>query len=204
MFKTMNGNLKRLVATFLMGALMLTGNGFVAGGVLNALLSPSLPAYAEGVKAVEIVDKQRETTTAMTEEDEKYKAMWDELVEQYGPDVDWPLEVWAEYSQRVVEMRVVRPDWIHGLPAAEDIQRDEAVEIAKAHLLETMGFKEDMWKRFKTSVNFIVTDPEKPYYRVIIYPAKAEEYAEIGSYLCYLDGRSGEITEFLTPADAVG
>lgn len=78
------------------------------------------------------------------------------------------------------------------------------MDIAGKHLLAEMGFKDEVLDRFSTYTQYIVNDAEKPHYRILYNPKNASEYEEIGAYLCILDGKSGAVLEFYTPADAVG
>lgn len=204
MLQKTNVNLKRFLVTCLAAALLLTVNGLLLSSALGAALSPALPAYAEGAADTAITNIKREKTMTATPEMEKDAALWDELIATHGEDVDWPLEVWAEYSQRRAALGITTPDFIYGLPAEDEVQLADAMDTANAHLLATMGFKDDMLDRFTSYVRYFVSDPERPYYQISYNPKVAEEYQDIGAYLCIVDGKTGEVTEFLTPADAKG
>lgn len=204
--KRMNANVKRFLATCLMGTLLLAGNGLLVGGLLATVLTPSLPAYAEeGTEAIVIDKALGETTVIAAKDQEKEAALWEEMRAAYGEnDVDWPLEAWAEFSQRREELGITLPDFVCGLPAADEVQLETAMATANAHLLAEMGFADEVLDRFSTDTKYLVTDPEKPYYQIAYSPRSQADYAEIGAYLVMVDGKTGDVTEFLTPADAVG
>lgn len=179
-------------------------------GLVIAMMLPGFSAFAAAgdTTTVEVDEAIRKDYTPSAEElerMEKQQTLWGELIATYGEDVDWPLEVWAEYSRRSAELGIVLPDNpVYGLPAEDEVQLAEAMETAGKHLLETMGFQEEMLDRFSTYTQYYVTDPEKPYYQIAYNPKNAEEYEDIGAYFCTIDGKTGEVMEFLTPADAKG
>ncbi len=185
----MNAGIKRLAAVCLIGILMLGG----------AVLAEET--------AVESVAPER-SATAVSLTDEQI-ALWDEMLAEYGVDVNWPLDVWAEYSRRSEALGISIPgEVVYDIPAEDDVQLDEALETATQCLLESMGFKEEMLGRFAVYSRYIITDPQNPeynpHYMIVIYPIVLEDYAEIGSYFCIVDGKTGEVLLFETPADAKG
>lgn len=162
----------------------------------------SMPAYAEAAQAPEAPMRK---TIEESPDTEARTQIWDEMIEANGEDVTWPLETWAEYSRRLEENGLIHSDdFVYGLPADDEVQLEEALGIAGGHLLAEMGFKDGMLDRFSTYTRYIVNDEDKPYYHIAFNPKNASEYEEIGAYLCIIDGKSGEVLEFHTPADAVG
>lgn len=204
-------NLKRLIATFLMGALLVAGNGFIVGGILALVLTPALPSYAEGAAPMEGIEtlspslaKEREITPAMQAEMDAINAIFADMEEAYGSNTEWPLEVWAEYTQRREAAGYPLEELVYGLPSEDHVQEAEAVEIAYAHMLKAMGFKPETRARFRHLTVFNVADADNPVWRISIATVDSADYAELGGYLCTIDAGTGEVIEFLTPADAVG
>lgn len=187
----MNTSIKRFLSTCLLGAILLSG--------------AAMTAHAESVQSAE--DAKRNTVKSLSE---KENALWDEMVTTYGSDDTWSLEVWAEYSQRCAEQDITLIDgMVYGVPAEDEVQLEEALEIAGNHLLDTMGFKPEVLARFKTYVIYLIADdalPEdwKPSYRISYNPINVEDAAEIGFYNCVVSGKTGEVLEFSTPADGKG
>lgn len=188
----MNTGIKRFLSICLLGA---------------ALLSATVAAHAEN----EPSEGARETMTVTIATNwEKESALWDELIATYGEDTNWPLEVWAEYSERCAEMGVTLMDgMVYGMPAEDEVQLEQALEIAGNHLLETMGFRPEVLARLEAYANYFVEDDAvaddwKPFYRISYSPINVEDVADIGFYACYVSGKTGEVLEFLTPVDGKG
>lgn len=90
-----------------------------------------------------------------------------------------------------------------GLPAATDVQREEATELALSAICETFETtRDDLSASFRVAwVNFIVTDPQQPVWSVDLYSTVD---GREDAYFVTLDGNSGEILDLTYMAQGNG
>ncbi len=117
------------------------------------------------------------------------------LVKEKGPMTVWSLEDKAWYTQMMTDSGLLGFDeCINSLPGKDDIQREEAIEIAKRAYLDAFGWAEDALDGHGVCVDFSIhrslADKFDPYYIVTFYSDAAPE-GVIGYMQCDVtrDGR---------------
>lgn len=123
------------------------------------------------------------------------------LVKEKGPMTAWSLEDKAWYTQMMTDSGLLGFDeCINSLPTKDDIQRDEAIEIAKRAYLDAFGWAQDALDAHSVCVDFSIhrsfADKFDPYYIVTFFSDAAPE-GVMGYMQCDVtrDGRVMDSTD---------
>lgn len=143
--------------------------------------------------------------------------LYDEYSEKYGSSIfgDWPVEAKAAWSQeaKAIVQRDIDLGWIipydseeasrsnndvvfstvftYGVPSENDLTETQALEIAYATLKSEYGCDADDFSYIFPFYD--VTNPEKPLWRFMLYPANKKAEPDIPFARVEMDAKTGEV-----------
>jgi hypothetical protein len=93
-----------------------------------------------------------------------------------------------------------------GQPGESDVTRDEAVSAALDALTDKYALRQETLDSFSVTAAFysVYEDLTAPVWRVYLYPANVDRFAEIGCYTALIDAKTGEVVRLLSVADGRG
>jgi hypothetical protein len=104
------------------------------------------------------------------------------------------------------EKRDILYSYEEGQPGESDITRDEAVSAALDALTDKYALRQETLDRFSVTAAFysVYEDLTAPVWRVYLYPADTDDFAEIGCYTALLNAKTGEAVRLMSAADGRG
>lgn len=82
---------------------------------------------------------------------------------------------------------------VYGLPEQEDIQLDDALDLARDHVYSKYGLDEETnADRYTYYEYYDITNPDQPLWKFIFFPDSFEGYAKVPVYEVIFHARSGE------------
>lgn len=211
MWKTKKSSPLRVALTFALGTLFIVGNALGATGALSAALLPSTStvAFAEAQPPApgnaEALDNSTQPirSPSAVETSMAIQAIREEFEQKYGEFNDWTHELRAEYSQTLKD-KGLSEIVVYGAPAEGDVPEEAALQTFKDYMVEKLSITAETLTKFKYYTTYQITNPDQPVWVIAASTINPEDYQELGGYFCEIDARTGEILQFLTPADAVG
>jgi hypothetical protein len=217
--------------TLAIGAATVLGNGWAMAQAFAANISAELPASVSGeaVEAARPTVVNRETsaqgedgtaTVVKTPENginiivsyvrdgENPKA---DVIYNYGDGRQETYSYEGEAAAAAVERfggekRDSPYSYEEGRPGESDVTRDEAVSAALEALTGKYALRQETLDRFGVTAAFysVYEDLTAPIWRVYLYPADTDDFAEIGCYTALIDAKTGETVRLLSAADGRG